>query len=290
MWKASHAGQWYPIGQSLEKMFITSFAAAKVEKIQKNRVKAVIAPHAGYTYCVATAAHSFSSIDTSLFDKVVVLGPSHRLFLKECSIVDAKVCETPFGEISIDESAKDLISKYPKLFKSLDIPRSEAEHSLELMLPYIKYIFKSKPITILPIMVGNLNLRQVSDTAEALKPIINDPKTLVVISSDFVHWGHRFGYSYLPEGSGPIHERIAQIDHGAMDQISTTDAIKFWNYVETTEATICGRIPITIAMVALDGKCSVEWLHYSQSSQVTSPNDTSVSYSSGVFLTKEEPV
>ncbi|EAY15218.1 hypothetical protein TVAG_202120 [Trichomonas vaginalis G3] len=276
------ADAWYPTGKSLENLFTTLFSNVKDKPIE-GKVKAVISPHAGYRHCAETASHAFATIDPSLYSRVIIMGPSHRLPIDYCTISEAKSFETPTRSLEIDPIAEELTSKYGSIFKKLSIETSNREHSLELMLPWIDYIFKGKNVTVVPIMVGHLDQTKLEQAVSALKPYINDPSTLLVISSDFTHWGSRFSYTYLPEKDGEIWEKISAIDHGAMEAISTCKAKNFQDYIKSTRATICGRNPITIAMMAFDKPYRVDWPHYSQSSHAKNMADSSVSYAGGVI-------
>lgn len=284
MQHATHCGSWYPSGKKLTQLLETEFSSVEVDKSISGKVKAVISPHAGYAYCATTAAHVFSAIDPSLYERVVILGPSHRLYVESCTIVDATQMETPFGNVDIDIGAVNkLMKEHPKCFQKLDIENSENEHSLEMMLPFLKFAFKEKKFSVIPIMVGQLDDRKLAETIESLKEIINDEKTFLCISSDFTHWGRRFRYTYLPEGDEPYWKRIAKIDHKAMEMISTCNVDNFRNYIKESKATICGRTPIAIAMAAITQKYRVDWPHYSQSSHVENMEDSSVSYAGGIF-------
>ena len=283
MQHATHCGSWYPRGSQLKSLLDNVFQNAKLEKIE-GTVKAVISPHAGYRYCAETAAHVFGSIDPSLYDRVIILGPSHHLYREDNTIVEAKQMETPFGNLDIDTAtAEKLCSENKGLFARLDIGNAEDEHSLEMMLPFLKYVFGDKSFTVLPIMVGHLSEQQQNKTAEIIGELLSDPKTFLCVSSDFTHWGGRFRYTYLPEGNEPVWQRISKIDHNAMDAISTTEVDNFRNYIKQSKATICGRVPIMIAMMALKKPYRVDWPHYSQSSHAENTSDSSVSYAGGVF-------
>lgn len=277
------ADAWYPTGKTLENLFLTLFNAAQKNQSIPGTVKAVISPHAGYRYCAETASHAFSTIDSSLYDRVIIMGPSHRMALDYCTITEAASLQTPTGSMKIDPIADELTSNHKDLFRKLSIEASNREHSLELMLPWIDYIFRGKTVTCVPIMVGHLDQNKLTKVVEILKPYINDPKTLLVISSDFTHWGRRFSYTYLPEVQGEFWERISALDHGAMEAISSCDPTKFQDYIKKTKATICGRTPITIAMMALGKPYRIDWPHYSQSSHVQYMDDSSVSYAGGVI-------
>jgi AmmeMemoRadiSam system protein B len=279
---ASRAGSWYPTGQKLTNMLNEAFSKAKVTQSPK-KVKAIISPHAGYVYCVATAAYAYAAIDPSLYDRVVIIGPSHRLYTKQSTIVEADFCGTPFGDIAIDtKEVASLISKHKDCFKYLDIRSSQNEHSLEMQLPLIKKVFGEKPITVIPIMIGDLSEKVKNETVQALKPIVNDPNTLLVVSSDFCHWGSDFDYTYLPEGSGQIYELIEKLDREATVHIKSCNSKEFSDYINKTGNTICGATPIEIAMDVI-GNYEAEFPMYSQSEKVTSKRDCSVSYCAGIL-------
>lgn len=280
---AYHSGSWYPVGDELNDMLKEAFDNASVTAEKKGIVKAIIAPHAGYVYSVQTAAYAYKAVDPSLYERAVILGPSHRIYVKKCTIAAADGCDTPYGTIPIDtKAANELLTKYSDSFQILSIDQSAKEHSLEMQLPLLKHIFGTKPFTILPIMIGGLSQKQHNQVVEALKPIVSDPKTLLVISSDFCHWGANFDYYYLPEGQEPIYKRIEKLDKEAWVHIQSQNPKEFTNYIEKTENTICGYVPITMAMQLLV-KFDAEFPHYSQSSHVTRKNDSSVSYSAGIL-------
>ena len=280
---ASHAGSWYPTGKALDKMLNSAMAEVRY-KPEPGHVRAIIVPHAGYRFCVKTSLHAFAQLNPEDYDRVVVMGPSHRLAIDYCTIADARAAETPYGPIPFDTAmADELISKHPKMFKKLDIQTSENEHSLEMEFPLLKFIFKSKEFKIVPIMVGHVGPEKCRELAEALEPFY-DKRTLLVISSDFCHWGERFRYQYLPDTPGEIYERIEALDREATVQIATGDPSKFADYLSKTHNTICGRFPILVMMNLIKGM-HASFPHYSHSSNITSKYDSCVSYMAGVIRT-----
>ena len=93
--RAAHARDWYPIGQQLIHDLDEAFAHATVNSVP-NKVKAIIAPHAGYCFCLSTAAYAYKAINPDLYNRVIIIGPSHRLWVKKSTIVEADYCETLF--------------------------------------------------------------------------------------------------------------------------------------------------------------------------------------------------
>ena len=68
--------------------------------------------------------------------RVFLLGPSHHHYLEGAATTACDKYETPLGDLTID---KDLVSQIKQQWNleimSLDV--DEAEHSLEMHLPYI---------------------------------------------------------------------------------------------------------------------------------------------------------
>ena len=157
-------------------------------------------------------------------------------------------------------------------------------------LPFLKYIFGNKNFSLLPLMIGETTFEQNKKIGKFLYDLYNDNKTLFVISSDFCHWGLRFGYTYYDKSSGEIWESIEKLDKIALDIISEMNAEMLDKYFEKTRNTICGRNPITIVLSIIeeyqkqnqDKKLSFECAGYSQSERVKKVTGSSVSYAAGV--------
>jgi len=285
--RASHAGSWYSGDpRELENQLKNWISKAKFEK----KAKAVIVPHAGYAYSAPTAAWSFLQLDAQTTKKIFVIGPSHHVYLPNCALPVVKECETPLGNLRID---KDIVTELHAtgLFCTMDAPTDEEEHSIEMQLPFIAHIFKNRleEVSVVPIMVGSIKQEKEADYAEVFAKYLNDPEVVFVISSDFCHWGKRFRYTYRLEEHEQIFESIEAVDREGMDHIASKNLSNFHNYLRRTKNTICGRNPICLLLATINlleqkgqMQSQIKFLKYAQSSQVRSPNDSSVSYASAV--------
>ena len=79
---------------------------------------------------------------------------------------------------------------------NFDVELSEAdralvEHALEVELPFLQVLFPDLPIA--PFICGQVDGNIARDLGNVLKPYLTED-TLWVISSDFTHYGHPFGY------------------------------------------------------------------------------------------------
>lgn len=251
-------------------------------------MKAVIGPHAGFAYSGPNAAWAYKNIDPTQYDRVLLLGPSHSLGFQQIGLTSCSVWKTPIGDFDVDlETTQALLSSRKDLFIQLQRKHEEAEHSLEMHLPFIRKIFSDagKDVTLLPMMVGQVPDKAIALYGEALKEVFLDARTLVVVSSDFCHWGDNFDYKPLLQGfkENQIHASIEKLDKMGMDLIAKHDLAGFQKYLQQTQNTICGERPIKVllAMAAASGQpCETAFVKYDQSDRVTSGDGCSVSYAS----------
>ncbi|KIY72784.1 UPF0103-domain-containing protein [Cylindrobasidium torrendii FP15055 ss-10] len=309
---ATHADSWYTGNGSRLSAELDGWLADVGETEDPFPIKgckAIIGPHAGYSYSGPAAAWAYKSIETENIKRVFVLGPSHHLYIQSCALSACKEYATPIGNLPLDlETIKEL--QDTGRFEILDIDEDEAEHSLEMHLPYVRKIFEGKEISIVPIMVGAISRDVEASFGRLLAPYLAREDTFCVVSSDFCHWGQRFSYTfYYPEPSPdnsvlrlssivapnkthPIHESIRRLDHEAIDILTVPPGTageshgRFAEYLRKTKNTICGRHPIGVLLGALaalekDGASpTMKWVRYEQSSACLTVRDSSVSYAS----------
>lgn len=287
--RATKAGTWYESrGEALNQQLDNWLSEAKnTNTADKGLVKAVIAPHAGYAYSGSTAAFAYDYLNPGITRVIFVFGPSHHVHFTCCLISCASILETPVGNLSVNSSIRDELLQ-TGLFELCTKDVDEAEHSIEMHLPYISKVSSGfDNITIVPIMVGNINSTSATRYGNILAPYLDRPDIAFVISSDFCHWGRRFDYQPFDDTkSKAIHEYISWLDHQAMSLIEAQDRKGFCHYLEQTHNTICGRNPIILLLATMENsslRFKAEFLHYSQSSAVTSQRDSSVSYASAVI-------
>jgi AmmeMemoRadiSam system protein B len=145
--------------------------------------KAIIAPHAGYVYSGPVAGSAYARLrgHEKTIERVVLLGPSHRVAFTGLALSDKAAFATPLGEIELDTGAASRLSALPQV-QVLDEAHAE-EHSLEVHLPFLQVVLKS--FKLVPIVVGDTDPE---DVAEVLEALWNGPETLIVVSSDLSHY------------------------------------------------------------------------------------------------------
>ena len=144
---------------------------------------ALIVPHAGLVYSGTTAASAYArlrAVATSI-ERVVLLGPAHRVYVDGMAVPSARRFRTPLGEIELDREALARIAVLPGVIESDAAHRDE--HCLEVQLPFLQTLLDV--FSLVPIVVGGASATQVAAVIDTLAA---DSGTLVVVSSDLSHF------------------------------------------------------------------------------------------------------
>lgn len=171
------AGQFYPDDPQILQHTIAALLEPVIER--EPTPKAIIAPHAGYVYSGPIAATVYARVQP--VKRVVLLGPSHRVYCRGLALSSAPLFETPLGDISVDQCALNDLSRYPDV-RVLEEAHAY-EHSLEVHLPFLQYCLGD--FLLVPIVVGEASPRQVAEVIDGLWP---DEDTLIVVSTDLSHF------------------------------------------------------------------------------------------------------
>jgi len=277
------AGRFYPESKAeLSKKINNYLDKALIESLPGKPI-AIIVPHAGYQYSGAVAAYGYKAIKDYKYKKVIVLAPSHYSRYRGASILDVDAYKTPLGLVKLNQGiCSNLVNNPPFIgtFKNAH----KREHSLETQLPFLQTVL-GDDFELIPILVSRLNNEEVDFIADKLRPLI-DEDTLVVVSSDFTHYGH--GYDYVPFKKD-VEARLKRLDHGAFERILALDLDGFFRYKGATGITACGFMPISVMMKILPPNVQGKVLKYDTSGSILGDFSSSVSYASIVFTRDVEP-
>jgi len=188
--------------------------------------KALIVPHAGYIYSGPVAASAYLQL-TPIRDqiqRVVLLGPAHRVAFSGLAASSAQYFATPLGMIRIDQTAMNAILELPQV-RVLDQAHRE-EHSLEVQLPFLQTVLNTD-FGLIPLVVGEAEPGAVAAVIELLW---GGPETLVLISSDLSHY-----HDY---------ETARRLDS------ATSHAIEQLNPQAIDYQQACGRTPVNGLLLA----------------------------------------
>lgn len=181
--------------------------------------KAIIVPHAGYQYSgpIAAAAYARLAPARGAIERVVLLGPAHRVRFRGLALPSVARFRTPLGDVPLDAEAADGLRRLPSIVIRDDA--HAAEHSLEVHLPFLQRVLGD--FALVPLAVGETTG---ADVAAVLDTLWGGPETLIVVSSDLSHY-----HDY----------RTAQSIDGA-----TATAIERFDGAALDGARACGYLPI----------------------------------------------
>jgi len=145
--------------------------------------QAIIAPHGAWSYSGTLAADAFLSAmeRRDKVSHVILLGPIHDKREKGLFLSNSHSFCTPLGNIQVDHKISREMKLNSAYFEINDIPHL-AEHSIEILLPFVKYCFPKA--SIVPILMGKPEPRYIYDLASVLRKVVTPAldKTLIVVS------------------------------------------------------------------------------------------------------------
>ena len=189
---------------------VKSYVSEAKPPAQAKPPKAVVAPHAGFIYSGPIAGTAYAALAERGQDieRIVLVGPAHRVAFPGVAASSAGAFDTPLGPVSVDRAAVDLLLKegWAREFERAH----ENEHSLEVQLPFIKQVCPNARIV--PLLAGDYEWRKVEG---ALSMLWGDEETAVVVSSDLSHYHDYTTAQQLDADTAKTVERLGagQIDH-----------------------------------------------------------------------------
>lgn len=189
--------------------------------------KVLIAPHAGYVYSGATAARAYALLAPfrDRIRRVVMLGPTHRVWIRGVAVPTTSSFATPLGIVPLDAATLTALRRQQGVIAS-DAAHAE-EHSLEVQLPFLQSVLER--FELVPLAVGDLAYDRL---AERVADLWGGDETLIVVSSDLSHY-HRYEEAQVIDRKTV--DRILALEHG----------------IDHDQA--CGATPINAVLLAAHG-------------------------------------
>jgi len=154
--------------------------------------QAIVVPHGAWDRTGNIAAAAFAAVQKNMektgqpIRRVLLLGTSHPSRGEGIFLSESVLFETPIGDLKVDLKLNGELASCSALITVNDIPHL-SEHSLEVILPLVKYCFPKVKIT--PILMNGKRLELISALAGALKTVFGKcmEDCLVIISSNVSH-------------------------------------------------------------------------------------------------------
>ena len=269
------AGLFYPKDKAeLTRVIDDCLAAARPQPA--GDLKALVCPHAGYSYSGPIAGSAYRLVAGRDYRTVVVLAPSHYAAGTGAAVSNADVFRTPLGDVPISAKARELARLRPFILEgrsfvqrpdwsrqsSRPVPAVETadtwEHSDEVQVPFLQRTLKD--FQLLPVVFGEVDPKQ---AAQALTKILDD-QTLLIASSDLSHY-HTFA-------------EARELDQTCVQAICRLDVAA----MERQEA--CGKAPIlTLMHVARLKGWEARLLDYRNSGDTSGDKSRVVGYAAIAF-------
>jgi len=277
------AGMWYAAEPGQLRIQVEGYLARAADKSRRPAGEtpvALIVPHAGYMFSGQTAARAYVHLRGASFRRAVLIGPAHRAMFSGVSIPAVAAYDTPLGSVPLDRAACDLLLKQSLIGSHPDA--HDEEHNLEAQLPFLQVLLPD--IRIIPMLTGNLAPRQMDQLADLIAPLLDD-STILIISSDFTHYGPSFRYVPFRENVASQLEKYART---AGRHITDLDFDGFMDHCRTTGDTICGQQGIGVAIkvlrkLAQNKKINGTIEGFATSAELTKDWTNSVSYLAVLF-------
>lgn len=269
------AGQWYPgdarrLGDSIDRYL----EAAGQQNIE-GEIVAIMVPHAGHMYSGPVAGYAFAAVRGMVPELAAVVSPMHYPYYQALLTSAHTHYATPLGQIQVDRGAVKTLDEHlqTELGKGLAYIKNDAEHSLEIELPFLQRSLKST-FKLLPVMVLEQTVQVAQALGSALAKTLAGRQALLVASTDLSHFYDQNTANML---DAEVLRYVEAFDPEGVIQVE-----------EEGKGFACGRGALAAVMWAAKelGANHVQVLHHATSGDVTGDFDRVVGYGSAVFTKK----
>lgn len=202
--KSSAAGRFYPADEA-SCIDLIMYCLQKASGVKKDyEASGALVPHAGWVFSGHLATKALLSIpQDSAPDTFVIFGAVHYPGVERISIFPSGLWETPVGNVEVDAEAASAIAAEPKSMAVLSMRAHEKEHSIDVLVPLISYLFPQAKI--LPVAFPPIDFS--AEAGKIFARILNGMrrKCFFIASSDLTHYG--ISYGMTNHGIGPDAEK-----------------------------------------------------------------------------------
>ena len=179
---AAVAGMFYPNAPNVLRKAITDYLD-QAAPLALSKVRAVIAPHAGYVYSGLVAAFAYKALlnCTTPPKRIYVMGPSHRVWFTGVALADYDAFDTPLGAHPLDGEKIHTLIDSGAPFAAYNAAHTQ-EHSLEVQFPFLRITFPDTPVV--PLLFGDVDPLIVGRKLDEFL----EPDDIIVVSSDLSHF------------------------------------------------------------------------------------------------------
>jgi len=265
------AGTWYPASAQALKDDLAEYLR-DLAPIRRSGVCAAVVPHSGYRFSGRVAGGVLRRIDVRRFKRIIVMGPSHYMPLRnQISVPDATQFRTPLGTLRVDEA-------WLEAFRALDFVCHEPaahikEHSDQIQLPLIQTcLSQALPVTCM--VCGQFDAPHLIEAAAKMRGLLDD-QTLVIASSDYTHHGATCGFqSYAQD----VEQQVSALDSSVFELFVRKNVKDFLKYLRIAGPTVCGRDPLGFLLLMMPFDAVVQKTFFEASEKLTYTRQQTASF------------
>ncbi len=250
-----YAGEEHALKGEIERCFLGPLGPGRLPKVGpgKRGVLGGVSPHAGYMYSGMVAAHLYARLaEDGRPESFVVLGPNHTGRGSGIAVTSEDF-QTPLGVAKID---KELAKALKKDLVDEDIEAHRAEHSIEVQLPFLQYIYPE--VKFVPVCMGFQDYEAAKSVGGVIRDAIKGKDVVVIASTDLSHYVTK--------------ETAKKKDGMALEAIRAMDPKGLYEVVRDEDISMCGYGPVMATLIACSGGRATV-LKYATSGDVTPMRD-----------------
>jgi len=227
------AGQFYDgtaegLKLQLDKCFMHRVGVKKIPVLNpdgERKILGIVSPHAGYTYSGPVAGHGFSALaQDGPLGTIIMIGPNHHGVGKPAAVSMADSWETPLGTVRIDKETGEALRGSCR-FLEADESAHRFEHSLEVQIPFLQYIY-GDAFSIVPVAMMSQDIKLCKELGKGIAKAAGKKNTVIIASSDFTHY--------------EINEVAERKDGQAIERILKFDIEGLFAVIKEMDITMCG--------------------------------------------------
>ncbi len=255
------AGAFYPDNYDELKSDIKSYMDIEKPELKYKRLIGAIVPHAGYMYSGKTAGYAYSMIKDLKKRNFLIIGPNHSGYPQYPVIYPDGYWNTPLGYARVNSDIANKILLKSNIIKS-DKEAHMIEHSIEVQLPFLQYLFNND-FTFTPIIMGYQDAsvaRNVADTISSM-----EDKPFLLISSDLNHYNE--------------YNKNNELDDITINDIESLRITHYYEDRITYGTSVCGYGAIAILMmITKEMKGKIALINHSNSGDTGTDRKRVVGY------------
>ncbi len=237
------SGSWYPADPVVLAASVDRFMEeADSAQLPAGRPWLAVTPHAGHEYCGPVAGRLFGLLKNSRPDNIIIIAPNHRHPITEIALPRESAFATPLGEVPLNTDLIRNLAEKPGFAMNPQVHAQE--HAIEIVLPFIQRTWPDALPPVVPMLVPMVDGTALSRAGQILVQLLGK-NDLLLVSSDFTHYGTAFGFLPFTED---IPMSLERLDAGAILKILAGDAKGLLEYGMETGITMCGLAACCVAL------------------------------------------